>query len=238
MKIKNWSKFQHFKDRKPPWVKLYRDILDDIEWHELDATASKVLVMCWLIASEDDGNLPNTKTLAFRLRMSEKQTLECLNKLSHWLERDDINAISNGYQDDLLETETETETELETETKREEKKTQRGTRLPTDFLLSNEWFDFCRQHRPELDPQETFEGFRDYWIAQPGQKGVKTDWTATWRNWVRRQQQAKKTASEARLTQMAALTRGLATPKPAPAPFWAKPEQTVEVSDVERKRLL
>jgi hypothetical protein len=234
MKIKNWSKFQHFKDRKPPWVKLYRDILDDIEWHELDATASKVLVMCWLIASEDDGNLPNTKTLAFRLRMSEKQTLECLNKLSHWLEHDGINLISKGYQDDLLERETETEIE----TKREGKKTQRGTRLPTDFLLSVEWIDFCRQHRPELDPQETFEGFRDYWIAQPGQKGVKTDWTATWRNWVRRQQQAKKTASEARLTQMAALTRGLATPKPAPAPFWAKPEQTVEVSDVERKRLL
>jgi uncharacterized protein YdaU (DUF1376 family) len=46
------------------------------------------------------------------------------------------------------------------------------------------------------------------------------------------------TASEARQTQMAALTRGLATPKPAPANFWAKPEQTVEVSDVERKRLL
>ena len=46
------------------------------------------------------------------------------------------------------------------------------------------------------------------------------------------------TASEARQNQMAALTRGLATPKPAPAPFWAKPEQTVEVSDVERKRLL
>jgi hypothetical protein len=238
MKIKNWSKFQHFKDRKPPWVKLYRDILDDIEWHELDATASKVLVMCWLIASEDDGNLPNTKTLAFRLRMSEKQTLECLNKLSHWLEQDDIGVISDGYQDDLLETETETETETEREREREGKKTQRGTRLPTDFVLSDEWVSFCRQHRPELDPRETFEGFRDYWIAQPGQKGVKTDWTATWRNWVRRQQAAKKTASEARLAQMAALTRGLATPKPAPAPFWAKPEQTVEVSDVERKRLL
>jgi uncharacterized protein YdaU (DUF1376 family) len=118
------------------------------------------------------------------------------------------------------------------------RESQRGTRLAPDFQLSVEWVDFCRQHRPELDPQETFEGFRDYWIAQPGQKGVKTDWTATWRNWVRRQQQAKKTASEARLAQMAALTRGLATPKPAPAPFWAKPEQTVEVSDVERKRLL
>lgn len=28
--------------------------------------------------------------------------------------------------------------------------------------------------------------FRDYWAALPGQKGVKTDWPATWRNWVRR----------------------------------------------------
>ena len=117
MKIKNWSKFQHFKDRRPPWVKLYREILDDIEWHELDALASKVLVMCWLIASEDEGRLPNTKTLAFRLRLSEKQTIDCLNKLSHWLEQDDINVISERNQSDSLETERETEKEKETETK-------------------------------------------------------------------------------------------------------------------------
>jgi hypothetical protein len=36
----------------------------------------KCLVMLWLIASEDDGRIPDTKTLAFRLRMSEKQTKE------------------------------------------------------------------------------------------------------------------------------------------------------------------
>jgi len=111
MRIKNWNKFQHFKDRKPPWVKLYRDLLDDIDWHELDAQASKVLVMLWLIASEEDGNIPSTKTLAFRLRMTEKQTIDCLNKLSHWLEQDDINAISSRYQSDSLETETETKKE-------------------------------------------------------------------------------------------------------------------------------
>ena len=114
MKIKNWSKFQHFKDRKPPWVKLYRDVLDDLEWHELDPLASKVLVMCWLIASEDEGRLPNTKTLAFRLRMTEKQTLDCSNKLSHWLEQDDIDLISEQYQSDSLETERETKKEKET----------------------------------------------------------------------------------------------------------------------------
>lgn len=27
--------------------------------------------------------------------------------------------------------------------------------------------------------------FRDYWISKPGQGGVKLDWSATWRNWIR-----------------------------------------------------
>ena len=116
MKIKNWSQFQHFKDRRPPWIKLYRDLLDDIEWHELDPKSAKVLVMLWLIASEDDGKIPDAKRLAFRLRMTEKDTEASLIKLSHWLEHDDISPISVRHQDDLPETETETETEKETKT--------------------------------------------------------------------------------------------------------------------------
>jgi len=114
MRIKNWTKFQHFKDRRPPWVKLYRDILDDLEWHELDPLAAKVLVMLWLIASENDGRIPDNKTLAFRLRLTELKTKEIIIKLSHWLEHDDINAISEQYQSDRPERETETETKKET----------------------------------------------------------------------------------------------------------------------------
>ena len=115
MQIKNWKKFQHLKDRKPPWVKLYRDLLDDIEWFELDPKAAKVLVMLWLIASEDDGNIPTAKQLAFHLRMSEKETEVCISKLSHWLIQDDNTTISTRYQDDAPETERETEKEIETE---------------------------------------------------------------------------------------------------------------------------
>jgi hypothetical protein len=116
MRIKNWDRFQHFKDRKPIWIKLYRDLLDDLNWHELDPKSAKALVMIWLIASEDLGILPETKTLAFRLRMSEKETKEVVTRLSSWLEQDDINAISEGYQDDMLEKrreKTEKEKEIE-----------------------------------------------------------------------------------------------------------------------------
>jgi hypothetical protein len=185
MQIRNWKKFQHFKDRKPPWVKLYRDILDDLDWHELDATASKVLIMCWLIASEDDGRLPPVKTLAFRLRMSEKQTNDCLNKLSHWLEQDDISVISDRYQSDSLETETERETEVE------KKRGTKGSRLSTDFELPDSWTEFCQTERPDLNPKKVFDSFKDYWVAKAGAAGVKLDWQATWRNWVRNQNIAK-----------------------------------------------
>jgi len=75
--------------------------------------------------------------------------------------------------------------------KKQETGKQRGSRLPADCLLPTDWFHFCKQERPDLVPKQVFDEFRDYWIAQPGQKGVKTDWDATWRNWVRRQNQAR-----------------------------------------------
>lgn len=62
----------------------------------------------------------------------------------------------------------------------------RATRLSTDFQLPEDWIEFCKSERPDLDAQKTFAEFKDHWIAQAGSKGVKTDWTATWRNWVRR----------------------------------------------------
>ena len=197
MKIKNWSKFQHFKDRKPPWVKLYRDLLDNIEWHLLDPKAAKVLTMLWLIASEDDGNLPEIKTLAFRLRLSEKETNDSIFKLSHWLIQDDINVISNRYQSDILETEKETEKETETkiDKEKEKEKKPKSTRLSSTFILPDEWIEFCKIERPDLNPIEIFNTFKDYWIAKPS-NASRADWFATWRNWIRRQDEKRNSKTE------------------------------------------
>jgi uncharacterized protein YdaU (DUF1376 family) len=65
------------------------------------------------------------------------------------------------------------------------KKEQRGSRLANDLFFPKEWCDFLVEQRPELNAQKTFDQFKDYWISQAGQKGVKLDWFATWRNWVR-----------------------------------------------------
>jgi len=133
IKVKDWNKFQHFKDRKPPWIKLYRDILDDLEWHELDPLAAKALVAIWLIASENDGELPEMKKLAFRLRVTEKQAISIVSQLDHWLIQDDINVISDRYQDDSLE--------IETETYRKEKETETDTRSKKPRVTSSAEFE-------------------------------------------------------------------------------------------------
>ena len=64
-------------------------------------------------------------------------------------------------------------------------KEQRGSRLANHFSFPKEWAEFCQQTRPELHPTRTFDQFKEYWVSQAGQKGVKLDWFATWRNWVR-----------------------------------------------------
>ncbi len=100
-RVKNWQKFQHFKDRRPPWIKLHRDLLDDPDWHDLSGDEAKALVMIWLVASENDGNLPDNRKLAFRLRIDERQVETLLKYLSPWLDRDDIEAPSSQYQRNL-----------------------------------------------------------------------------------------------------------------------------------------
>ena len=89
-RVKNWKKFQHFKDRRPPWIKLDRDLLDDPDWHDLSGDEAKALVMIWLVASENDGYLPDNRKLAFRLRIGEREVETVLKYLSDWLDRDDI----------------------------------------------------------------------------------------------------------------------------------------------------
>ena len=87
LKIKNWQKFQHYKHRNPPWIKLHKTLLDDPDWHDLSADLTKVLVNLWLIASECNGELPASRVLAFRLRTDEKTLSLWISKLSHWIEQ-------------------------------------------------------------------------------------------------------------------------------------------------------
>lgn len=77
------------------------------------------------------------------------------------------------------------EQEENKDTPKPAKKEPQGSRFTLEEL-PDEWFSECRRIQPKADPHKVFEEFRDHWISQPGAKGRKSDWTATWRNWCRR----------------------------------------------------
>ena len=188
MKVKNWTKFQHFKDRRPPWIKLYRDLLDDVEWHGLDPKAAKCLTMLWLIASEDEGRLPPVKTLAFRLRMSLEELEWCLERLGHWLDSVDIKNTEKRYQADVTVSQIYPAAEVsvyqETET---EKEIRHFMSLSTDKLPTcpqAELLKLYKQHLPMLRQPRAWEGNRAVlmrarwvWASRPSEwspNGYKT----------------------------------------------------------------
>lgn len=57
--IKNFRTFQHYKDRNPPWIKLYTALLEDYDFLALSDAARSQLMLIWLLASRTDGCVPN-----------------------------------------------------------------------------------------------------------------------------------------------------------------------------------
>ena len=72
----------------------------------------------------------------------------------------------------------------------------RGSRLPANWVPNKELADWSKAERPDLDLRKVLDEFRDYWTSVAGSKGVKLDWDATWRNWVRKQTAPKQSFAQ------------------------------------------
>jgi len=179
---KNWKKFQHYTGRTPPWIKLHRSLLDDYNFHCLPVASKALAPGLWLLASEYENGLidASEQEVAFRLRVSVPELRSAIKSLlDNGFFIDASGMLAGRYQDATLETEKEREVEKE----KKETRAGRATRLSPDWVPME-----FKEERVEL------EKFRDWARSAPGQKGVKADWDAAWRNWVRRVREEKSVA--------------------------------------------
>lgn len=116
IRICQWSRFQHFKDRRPIWIKLYRDLQHKREWRRLSGDAAKLLVDLWMMAADqDDSGVISSciEDVSYDLRESAEKLRVLLQELvtQGFIEWDSA-VISDRYQDVSLEKRRE---EIETE---------------------------------------------------------------------------------------------------------------------------
>lgn len=122
MKIRNWSKFQHFKNKSSMvWFKVYgRDIINDPDWHELSSDQKATLFELWCLASEKNGELPDLKKICFRLHKDKEFIQNMLITLNSWFEGDSTNSIYGEYTEYAREKKRENE-KIGYEKRKEEK---------------------------------------------------------------------------------------------------------------------
>ena len=65
----------------------------------------------------------------------------------------------------------------------------RGTRLPDGWQPDQALADWTRANAPAAANAAELDRFRDYWQSLSGQRAVRANWAATWRNWARRCQE-------------------------------------------------
>lgn len=181
---KNWQKFQHYKDRSPPWIKLHRELLDNRDFMTLPIASKALAPLLWLLASESKDGVfdASDEELIFRLRVTKKD----LDGLRPLIDKGFFVVASNVLAECVPDAIPEGEGETEVETKGEVEK-MRASRLPTDWILPTSWCEWAEEEKgwSMEKARSVSEGFKDHWIAKPGKDGRKLDWFATWRNWCR-----------------------------------------------------
>ena len=65
--IKNWSKFQQYKDGRPmQWIKVHVGLLDNYQFDELEEIDQLNLIKLWLFAAKTDGKFEGSEKFIAR----------------------------------------------------------------------------------------------------------------------------------------------------------------------------
>lgn len=88
LRVANWGRFQHYKDRNPPWIKLHTSLLDDYGFKRLPGEAKWQLLFLWLVAARQDNHIPDDREWLAELFHVGQDKLEIDLLIDRgWLER-------------------------------------------------------------------------------------------------------------------------------------------------------
>lgn len=202
LSVKGWSNFQHYKDRNPPWIKLHRELLNDYEFTCLQDASKAHLMLIWLLASQLENKIPNDAEW-IKNRIACKETINLKELIDNGFLLPDSNALAECKQSAIVETETEAYREEAEREKPQRKK--RATSLTAEWMLPDDYREYCKSKRPDLCPDATAENFLDYYLSH-GKPMV--DWKRTWQRWVRNEHGTSRKAGNGTSNQVISTPAG------------------------------
>ncbi len=165
--IHNWDKLQHFKDRDPIWIKLYRALRQNRRWRLLTGDAAKLYIDLMLLAAEDEpfGTIQlQSDELCWEVRLEADTLIPLLVELggagliTSPGYQPDIKMITSGNQEDMEVLSLTRSREVEGEVEKEKETTNVQPNGRDDSILyvdETEWRrfekDFRLEHREPLD---------------------------------------------------------------------------------------
>jgi len=152
--IKNWEKFQHYKDRRPTWVKLLIEIIEEFDddglpkkFHKLPDSAKLTFILLACLRANYNKHIPypSDKWLKKRLGISTVNLQPLVDAGFIYIDTEMIQDDTELIQDStkVLAPERERETYTK-ETERE-----RETENSIEFQLSSLLFELIRKRKPD-----------------------------------------------------------------------------------------
>lgn len=95
LKIRNWSKYQHYSDRNMVWLKLYGTILEDYDFCSLPDSTKAHAILMLILAMRTNNEIPDdAEWIARRLHLTEVPDIDILVDIG-WIEKEntDISTI-------------------------------------------------------------------------------------------------------------------------------------------------
>lgn len=206
LRVRNLEKYQHYRDRCPPWVKLYQEILDDYDFGGLADEAKYHAIALILLASRLDNKIPNDPAwIGKKIQATEKVSIVNLIGCG-FLEHVASNLLADCKQSARPEREGEGETE-ERDINAEQVKSVGAEEPPNG--VPERWKDVADElratthlNRPVLYDWPWWEKLdriyesnndldflveirkMDEWLGRKRANGLKKDWKRFVANWL------------------------------------------------------
>jgi hypothetical protein len=159
--VRGWDRYQHYKDRDPPWVKLYRDILTTESWVLGNDTSRLIQVASLLLAARYSNQIPLQWTLIRKVASLDCSEKEFNSAVSHLCNTkffeiqslpEATESVGQSASKTLATCNTETEEKEEEEKSRAEKTRASAHVVGLDLQAWTRFEDYRREIRKPIKP--------------------------------------------------------------------------------------